>query len=103
MKILAQIMLPPLKLTNIFEATTYRIVTGFIICNRSNVQVAFRMSFAPEGAVDHVSQYIFYDTPILPNDSLISGLEVGVAPKDIIRAYANSGDISITLLGSEWS
>jgi len=55
------------------------------------------MSIAVAGAVDATSQYLFYDMPIVPNDSFTSALEIGVSLGDVVRFYASTGDLTVTL------
>ena len=103
MKVRAQVDLNAAELVDIYQSDTYRMLTGFVVCNRTNATISFRLSLASQGEADSLKQYLFYDTPILPNDTFISGLEIGLATGDVVRAYASVAGVSITLMGAEWS
>ena len=100
MNVLSQTALPAAVITNAYTTIGFQTVTGFILCNRANTQVTFRISLAPLGAADGQQQYIFFDTPILPNDTFITALEIELVPGDIIRAFASNENLSLTILGN---
>ena len=103
LRAVAQRALALTTLEEVFSAAT--VDSGFItlrslvICNRSGTAATFRLSLAVGGEADATKQYLFYDTPIVPNDSFTSALEIGMRPGDLIRAYASTANLSITLFG----
>lgn len=78
-------------------------IKSIVVCNRAAVSATFRISVAVRGATDDVKQYIMYDVPIVPNDSIpFDGLSIGLGPGDIVRVYASLGNLSFSFFGDEW-
>lgn len=70
-----------------------------VVCNQG-AATTFRVSHAPGGATDALSQYLCYDEPIGANQSL--RLEpLTLAAGDVIRIYSGSGNLSFTINGFE--
>jgi hypothetical protein len=71
---------------------------SLVVCNRSGTSATFRLSITPSGASnDQPEQYLFYDMPIVPNDSFTSALEIGVSLGDVVRFYASTANLTVTL------
>lgn len=70
-----------------------------MFCNRVNSQVNIRFSIAPGGAADAVNQYLYFDFPLVPNDTFALALDIGLAPKDVVRAYASAAQVTVSLFG----
>ena len=85
------------SLTDIFTSTGDTEFRSLVVCNRSGTSATFRMSIAVAAAVDATSQYLFYDMPIVPNDSFTSALEIGVNLGDVVRFYASTANLTVTL------
>lgn len=101
-RIVAQIAPPATTPTDAFTATVPTRIIGVTIANRSSVATAFRMSVAVNGEADDVKQYLFYDVPILGNETIdlsvsVTALQVG----DIIRVYATLATLSFNFSGIE--
>lgn len=89
------------SLTNIYTvpAATQAVTSTINICNRSVTPTTFRISIAPGGAADTVSQYIVYDAIILANEVWWLTNGYSLATGDIIRAVAGASTLSITISG----
>ena len=69
------------------------------IANRSTA-TSFRVSLAPAGAADALSQYIAYDAAISANQVIqLSG--IALATTDKIRVYATLATLTFTVQGVE--
>ena len=97
LSIASQTAVGALTLTDIFTSTGDTEFRSLVVCNRSGTSATFRMSIAVAGAVDATSQYLFYDMPIVPNDSFTSALEIGVSLGDVVRFYASTANLTVTL------
>ena len=84
-------------MTDIFTSTGDTEFRSLVVCNRSGTSATFRMSIAVAAAADATSQYLFYDMPIVPNDSFTSALEIGVSLGDVVRFYASTANLTVTL------
>jgi len=97
LSIASQTAVSATTLTDIFTSTGDTEFRSLVVCNRSGTSATFRMSIAVEGAGDATSQYLFYDMPIVPNDSFTSALEIGVSLGDVVRFYASTANLTVTL------
>ena len=70
-----------------------------VACNRSGACV-IRVSVAPQGAADDVSQYVLYDFPLGSSASNATA-PVTVGAGDEIRCRSNTGTVSFTVTGIE--
>lgn len=80
-------------------ALTSTVVSTIVICNRSAVPTAFRISIAPAGAVDDPKQYLYYDTPINANATVAATLGITLATADVIRVYATLATLTFSGFG----
>ena len=97
LSIASQTAVPATTLTDIFTSTGDTEFRSLVVCNRSGTSATFRMSIALAAAADATSQYLFYDMPIVPNDSFTSALEIGVNLGDVVRFYASTANLTVTL------
>jgi hypothetical protein len=102
-KVLGQASLAATTLTDIYTvpAATSTVLSTIVACNRTASPLATRVSVAVGGAADNLKQYLFYDTPIPANDSVVLTIGVTLATTDVVRAYAASLGISIGIFGTE--
>jgi hypothetical protein len=59
----------------------------------------YRLSVAPLGAADALSQYVAYDQAIGANANAVHGAIVYLAATDVVRCYATDATISFTFNG----
>jgi len=76
-------------------------VSSVTVCNTSATPTTFRISVAPAGAGDALSQYLFYDVTIPGNDSFIATVGLTLEATDIIRVYATLATLSFSAFGIE--
>jgi hypothetical protein len=83
---------------------TQTTVSSIVICNTNGgTSSTFRVSVAVGGAADNISQYIYYDLPILNNDSFIFTGGMTFNAGDVVRVQAANPNVSFTLFGVEMS
>jgi hypothetical protein len=70
------------------------------VCNRSTA-ATFRISVAIAGAANDNKQYIYYDTPIPANETLMATVGISLGAADVIRVYASSANLSFNIFGIE--
>lgn len=105
LRCIAQVALSATTLTAVYTASTFGqngflLLRSIVVCNRGGTSATFRLSLARGGEADATKQYLFYDTPIVPNDSFTSALEIGLEPGDVIRAYASNANLTVNLFGA---
>jgi hypothetical protein len=85
-------------LTTIFTVPTgYQVnIPSAQVCNLRAAAGSFRISVAPHGAADDLSQYLYYDVPMIANDSFKFDVGCALAPGDQIRVFTSSGGVSFT-------
>ncbi len=81
-------------------AATSSTVSTINVCNQGTA-TTFRISVAPAGVADALTQYLVYDAPILSNDSLPFTIGITLATTDKIRVQSASGNVSFSAFGVE--
>ena len=82
-------------------ALTSTTVSSISVCNTSATPTTFRVSVAPAGAGDALSQYLFYDVTIAGNDSFVATMGITLSTTDIIRVYATLATLTFQAFGIE--
>ena len=80
-------------------AVTSAVISSIIVCNTNGSSATFRIYIAIAGAADNIQQYIYYDLPILNNDTFIATVGISLATTDVVRVYANTTNVSFTISG----
>ncbi len=91
-------------LTDVYTATApvaTVTISSVVVCNRSAVATTFRFAVAVAGAADDPKQYLYYDLPILGNDTFIFTIGVTLAVTDKLRAYVGAATLSFNVFGVE--
>ncbi len=77
-------------------------VQTLVICNRSAVATTFRISVALKGAADAVAHYLYYDTAIPGNATiLLNDLGLKLTETDELRIYTAVATLSFSAFGTE--
>ena len=103
LKVLGQSQPGATSLTDAYTvpALTQASVSSIVVCNTDNAAHSFRVSVAVGGAADDPSQYLYYDCPIVANDTFVSTIGVSLGPADVVRVYSDAGDLAFTIFGVE--
>jgi hypothetical protein len=102
-KILAQSFPVIATLTDAYTvpALTSTVVSSVAVCNKSTTPSTFRISLAVAGAADTDKQYLYFDVPILGNDTFIATIGVTLAVTDVVRVYSGNGLMAFNVFGVE--
>ena len=102
-KVLGQVALGATSLTDFYTVpgATQAVVSTGTVCNRGAAGATFRISVAVAGAADDLKQYLYYDLPIPANDSFAFTFGIALGSGDVVRAYASTADLSVSLFGVE--
>jgi len=103
LKILAQLSPAATTLTTLYTvpAATSAVISSLVICNQNVTTINFRISLAIAGAANNVKQYIYYDLPLLANDTFIATIGISLATTDLIRVYSDTTNVSFSVTGVE--
>lgn len=77
------------------------VISSIIVSNTSGSTDLFRISIAQDGAVDALSQYLYYDISISKNNTFSAVLGVTLDASDVVRVYSRDGDLNFHLYGVE--
>ena len=75
-------------------------ISSVVVCNRSSVATSFRISVSL-ASEENPKQYLYYDTPIPGNDTLIATIGVTLAATDKLRCFATLATLSFSAFGAE--
>lgn len=102
-KILGQASPLATTLTDVYTvpAVTSALVSSIVVSNQSSTSTTFRISVAIAGAVDATKQYLYYDSSIGGNDTVVATIGLGLATTDVVRVYATLATLSFNVLGIE--
>lgn len=103
LKVLGQVAPSATTLTALYTVpgATTATVSTISVCNRGATKEIFRVSISVGGAGDSVEQYIYYDQPLLKNDSIFATIGVTLGAADVVRVYSSSANFSFNLFGVE--
>ncbi len=83
-------------------ALTSSAISSIIICNQNTTgQIAFRVAMAINGAANISKQYLYYDVPLMANDTFIATIGISLATNDVIRIQTDTANVSFMLFGLE--
>lgn len=104
LKVLGQVTPAAVTLTTLYTVPSSfsAVVSSITVCNLNpSITATFRVSIAQGGAADAPAQYIYFDLPILPNDTFIATIGVSLAMNDVVRVYSSNTNVAFNLLGVE--
>lgn len=82
-------------------ASKSAIVSSVVICNRGSSRTTFRLSVDVGGAGTAAADYLYYDLPIMGNDTFIATIGISLGAADILYAYAGNANLSFGAFGVE--
>jgi hypothetical protein len=104
LKVLAQAAPSPTVLTTLYTVpgATSTTVSSITVCNQNSSAIAaFRVSIAIGAAADSPEQYLYYDVPLIENDTFIAVVGLTLAATDVIRVQTSIANVSFGLFGVE--
>lgn len=103
LKVLGQSYPSATTLTTLYTvpSATSTVVSTIIICNQTATDTSFRIAIRPSGVGVANQHYIYYDTPILGNDTIALTAGITLATTDVISVYSAISGLSFNLYGQE--
>lgn len=72
------------------------------VCNQSSSTTAnIRVSVAVNGAADDPTQYLYYDLPVVINDTFVATVGLSLNAGDVVRVQTDLANVSFNLFGAE--
>lgn len=84
-------------------ASHQTIISSIVICNRSSTATSFRVAVLPGGGAVANEDYLYYDHPILGNDTFAITLGITMNATDTLRIYATLATLSFNAYGDEYA
>ena len=78
-------------------------ISTIVVCNANAIPITFRISIRVAASADDIKQYLYYDVPVLGNDTFASTIGITLTASDIISVYASSTNVSFNIFGVEIS
>jgi hypothetical protein len=97
---LAQVAPAATTLTDAYTCPAAKRATVLVIACNTGVSGEVRVSIAPSGAADAITQYILRDYPVTATDT-ISAQKVTLTAGDVVRVYSTTGAITFNINGIE--
>ena len=82
-------------------ASTQVVSSSIVICNRGASAATFRIAVRPNAAALADQHYVFYDSPVLGNETVSVSIGLTIDAADLVVVYASTADLSFNLFGSE--
>jgi len=102
-RVLGQAALAATTLTDVYTVGNgvQAIISSIMVANRDSSSHKYRLAIAVAGAADDNKQYIAYDVNLLPEatDNWVCGLTLGAG--DVVRAYADAAEVTVSVFGTE--
>jgi hypothetical protein len=102
-KILGQLNPTANTLSTVYTvpASNSAVISSIVICNLGANATSFRLAAVPSGNNISTLHYMNFDTPIPGSDSIAITIGATLSANDSIRANVATGNISISIFGSE--
>lgn len=76
-------------------------VSSVSVCNTGAGTSYLRISIQVAGAADSLKQYIYYDLPIMTNDTFIATCGFTLGSGDVVAVRSSDGNLSFNIFGIE--
>jgi hypothetical protein len=77
------------------------VISTITVANRSTAATSFRIAVSPAGAGISDEHYLYYDIPILGNDTFATTIGISLEATDIVRVRATLATLSFNAFGIE--
>jgi hypothetical protein len=81
--------------------STSAVVSTVVACNRTSSTKNIRIAHSIAGAADANKQYLIYNYPLAPNDTVTLTLGITMATTDVLRVYTDVTGVSFNAYGSQ--
>jgi hypothetical protein len=79
----------------------YAVVSSILVCNRNVTTATFRIAVVKGGIATAPDHYIYYDLPILGNDTFVATIGITLATGDVVRWSTGAAGLNFHLYGVE--
>ena len=99
LRCISQVALASGTPTNIVDGTQVQPLhlRSLLVCERNGASATFRLWLRLQSEATADRQYLYYDLPIVPNDSFTLALDIGMLPGDIMMAQSSTSFVSVNL------
>lgn len=98
--VLAQLNPSATTLTPLYMvgSSTISVLRNLTVANAGGTSATWRLSIAPGGASNNISQYLYYDVAIAANSTFQSTLNLTIInPTDVVRIYASTANLTFSI------
>lgn len=106
LKVLAQSAPTASSITDIYTVpgATSTTISSIMVCNQNSTgSINFRISIAVSGASDTPKQYLYYDVPLISNDTFVAVIGLTLGSSDVLRVMTDTANVSFSVFGVEVS
>lgn len=82
-------------------ASTFALISSITVSNRGATSDVFRISVAIASAADATQQYLYFDVPILPNETFVLNTAFALGAADRIRVRGGTANLTFNIHGFE--
>lgn len=74
-------------------------ILGALVCNAAGSGSKIRLSISPQGVTTAAEDFLYFDLPIIANDTFLLEIDTTLRVADTIRAQSSNGNLVFTLFG----
>ena len=101
-KVLGQVSSVATTEVFLYSGSTSAVVSSLVVCNRSAAATdKFRITISQGGAATANTDYLYYDLYIGQNDTFIATAGITLAANDVVRVYAGTSNLTVSLFGQQ--
>ena len=101
-KVLGQVSSAASSEVFLYSGSTSTVISSLIVCNRSSSSTdKFRITISQGGAATSNTDYLYYDLYIGQNDTFIATAGITLAANDVVRVYAGTSNLTVSLFGQQ--
>lgn len=82
-------------------STIQAVGSSLMVCNQSSLDTTFTVAVVPLGVDVEEKHYIYFNTPVLANDTYTATIGITLTSADQVRVSSGSGEVSFSLFGQE--
>lgn len=82
--------------TTLYNSTTQAVISTIVVCNTAASSATYRIGIADSAGTPAAANWLFYDTVVDSNDSIVFGLGLGIESGKYIRVSSSANTVSFT-------
>lgn len=76
-------------------------ISSIFICNENSITITFRICIQVNGAAYDVKQYLYFDLPVINNDTFTATTAITLNAGDVVNVSATSAHVAFSIFGVE--